>query len=133
MSLVSLNDQSSHIPSFDGSWLKYVLVVKVETLDSVEHIYNFLLLLVFRETRVVLGWPILKLELFSIGKQTHDSFPFLLGEPIYRVINLKSDMVRPYFASKCFFAVIFFTLRKLFVCFLMVNVFTTAHEINSVL
>ena len=134
MAFVSLDDKSGYVPGFDAGWFEDVLVVKIEALDSMEQIDDLLLFLVVWECTIfLLWWPILELEVFSISKETHHSFPFFLCKSINWVINFKGHLIVSNLSAKSLLAIILFIWVRISRSFSVLYVLTTTHEVNCIL
>lgn len=107
MTLVSLDDQPCHIPSLDDWRLGHILVMQIESFDSMKDIDYLTLLFwlyLLPSTHLVLTyswvgvrlvvhrWPIFKLECLTIWEKADDATPVLLRESVHGVVYLECNV-----------------------------------------
>ena len=132
MTLISLDNEAGDIPGLDNWRFEDILVVKVESLHSMEEVDCFHLALLLRKRFVVavLWRPIFQLEDLAGCEQTNNSLPVLLSELMCRIINFKCNSLFSNFLIESFFVLVFFFFTLLHLIWRDVN--SISEELNCI-
>jgi len=113
MSLVPLNNHSTHVPRLDHFRLYDILISQVKSFYSMEQVDLFQLFFFLAQLlmSVIVFWrPVFQLEHFAWSKEADNSLPMLFWELLSWVINFKRHFLITNLLGEDFLILVLFLL-----------------------